>query len=295
MQFVVTTHSSHIANEASFDAMRYFLARSREAGSTILSTQSKDLRTGLSGEESENREFLHQYMTLTRCDLLFADVAILVEGTRERLILPTSIGKFDEQNGSNLGGKYLSIMEVGGAYAHRFYNLVDFLDLRTLIVTDLDSVDAAINRSKCKVSIGTHSSNASVNRWFDPDGGNSPTLPELLAKRDIEKSLNCRRIAYQVPHTDGDACGRSFEDAFILANPIKFGVTGSTTTERETQAWDLAQDVKKSDFALLYAINETEWVIPRYIDEGLRWLGQIDDVAPVLDIIKSQTEEDADA
>jgi hypothetical protein len=295
VQFVVTTHSSHIANEASFDAMRYFLARSREAGSTILSTQSKDLRTGLSGEESENREFLHQYMTLTRCDLLFADVAILVEGTRERLILPTSIGKFDEQNGSNLGGKYLSIMEVGGAYAHRFYNLVDFLDLRTLIVTDLDSVDAAINRSKCKVSIGTHSSNASVNRWFDPDGGNSPTLPELLAKRDIEKSLNCRRIAYQVPHTDGDACGRSFEDAFILANPIKFGVTGSTTTERETQAWDLAQDVKKSDFALLYAINETEWVIPRYIDEGLRWLGQIDDVAPVLDIIKSQTEEDADA
>lgn len=295
VQFVVTTHSSHIANEASFDAMRYFLARSREAGSTILSTQSKDLRTGLSGEESENREFLHQYMTLTRCDLLFADVAILVEGTTERLILPTSIGKFDEQNGSNLGGKYLSIMEVGGAYAHRFYNLVDFLDLRTLIVTDLDSVDAAINRSKCKVSIGTHSSNASVNRWFDPDGGNSPTLPELLAKRDIEKSLNCRRIAYQVPHTDGDACGRSFEDAFILANPIKFGVTGSTTTERETQAWDLAQDVKKSDFALLYAINETEWVIPRYIDEGLRWLGQIDDVAPVLDIIKSQTEEDADA
>ncbi|NTV46775.1 MAG: AAA family ATPase [Chlorobiales bacterium] len=294
VQFVVTTHSSHIANEASFDAMRYFLARAREAGTTILSTQSKDLRTGLSREPQENREFLHKYMTLTRCDLLFADGAILVEGTTERLILPASIIKFDKQNGSNLGGKYLSIMEIGGAYANLFYNLVDFLDLRTLIITDLDSIDATNNRTKCKVSAGTHSSNASVNRWFNPDDSKNPTLPELLAKRDIEKSINCRRIAYQIPHTDGDACGRSFEDAFILANPNIFNISGQTATERETQAWDLAQTVKKSDFALRFAIDETEWAIPRYIDEGLRWLGQIDDDVLAPEIIAPPVKEDAD-
>jgi predicted ATP-dependent endonuclease of OLD family len=295
VQFVVTTHSSHIANEASFDAMRYFLARPREAHSTILSTRSKDLRTGLSGEEPETRAFLHQYMTLTRCDLLFADGAVLVEGTTERLILPAAIGKFDEQNGSNLGGKYLSIMEVGGAYALLFYNLVDFLDLRTLVVTDLDSVDAAVNRKKCKVSAGTHSSNASVNRWFDPDGGNNPTLLELLAKTDADKSQGCRRIAYQVPHADGDACGRSFEDAFILANPDKFGVAGPTAAERETQAWDIAKDVKKSEFALRFAINDTEWTIPRYIDQGLRWLGRVDDAATAPDVVEPPAEEDANA
>jgi predicted ATP-dependent endonuclease of OLD family len=296
-QFVVTTHSSHIANEASFDAMRYFLARPREAGSNILSTRSKDLRTGLSEEEPENREFLHQYMTLTRCDLLFADGAVLVEGTTERLILPTAIRKFDEQNGSNLGGKYLSIMEVGGAYAHLFYKLVDFLDLRTLLITDLDSVDAAANRKKCKVSAGTHSSNASVNRWFDPDGGNSPTLSVLLAKTSADKSFGCRRIAFQIPHIDGGACGRSFEDAFILANPNKFAVNGPTAQEMEIQAWVLVQDVKKSEFALKFAINETDWAIPRYIDEGLRWLGQIDDAAPPQPsggVIQLPVEEQAD-
>jgi predicted ATP-dependent endonuclease of OLD family len=292
VQFVVTTHSSHIANEASFNAMRYFLARPREAGSAILSTQSKDLRTGLGGEEPDNRDFLHQYMTLTRCDLLFADGAILVEGTTERLILPKAIGKFDEENASNLGRKYLSIMEVGGAYAHLFYNLVDFLELRTLIVTDLDSVDAANNRTKCRVSAGTHSSNVSVNRWFDPDGGNSPTLPELLAKTDVEKSIGCRRIAYQVPHTDGDACGRSFEDAFILANPDKFNVSAPSVTDRETQAWELAKDVKKSKFALKFAISDTEWEIPRYIDQGLRWL---DDVETASEEAEPPAEEDAHA
>ncbi len=295
VQFVVTTHSSHIANEASFDAMRYFLARPREVGSTILSTRSKDLRTGLSGEEPEKRAFLHQYMTLTRCDLLFADGAVLVEGTTERLILPAAIGKFDVLNGSNLGGKYLSIMEVGGAYAHLFYNLVDFLDLRTLVVTDLDSVDAADNRKKRKVSEGTHSSNASVNRWFDPDGGNNPTLPELLAKADGDKVQGCRRIAYQVPHDEGDACGRSFEDAFILANPNKFGVAGQTAADRETQAWDIAKDVKKSEFALQYAINDTEWAIPRYIDQGLRWLGRVDNDAAAPDAIEPPAEENPNA
>lgn len=294
VQFVVTTHSSHIANEASFDAMRYFLARPREAGSAILTTRSKDLRIGLSEEEPENREFLHQYMTLTRCDLLFADGAVLVEGTTERLILPVAIGKVDEQNGSNLSAKYLSIMEVGGAYAHLFYNLVDFLDLRTLIVTDLDSVNAADNRKKCKVSVGSHSSNASINRWFDTDGGNNPTLPEILTKTSAEKSAGSRRIAYQIPHTHGDACGRSFEDAFILANPGKFGVNGQTAVERETQAWDLAQDVKKSAFALRFAINETDWSIPSYIEEGLRWLGLLDNAAPVTGVTEIPAEEEAD-
>ena len=110
-----------------------------------------------------------------------------------------------------------------------------------------------------------------------------------------DRSIGCRRIAYQVPHTDGDACGRSFEDAFILANPNKFGLDGPTATERETQAWDLAKDVKKSEFVLRFAINDTEWAIPRYIDQGLRWLGQIDDAATAPAAIELPAEDGANA
>jgi putative ATP-dependent endonuclease of the OLD family len=272
VQFIVTTHSSHIANEASFDAMRYFLARPVEDGSLILGTQCRDLRSGLSGEDPGDREFLHQYMTLTRCDLLFADAAILIEGTTERLLLPKMIEKFDSEHNAKLGALYLSIMEVGGAYAHIFYSLVDFLGLRTLIITDLDSVDGSSGRAKCKVSQGTHSSNAGINRWFDPVDENSPTLAEIQAKSAADKTNGRRRLAYQLPHGDGDACGRSFEDAFMLANPDKFQITGSTAQERETEAWNRASQVKKSEFALKYAINDTEWLVPRYIDEGLSWL-----------------------
>ena len=276
VQFVVTTHSSHIANEASFDSMRYFLATPIKKGSLILCTQSRDLRAGLSGEETSDREFLHQYMTLTRCDLLFADAAVLIEGTTERLLLPKMVKKFDVEHEGDLGSLYLSTMEVGGAHAHLFYNLVNFLELKTLIITDLDSIDRYNNRAKCKVSEGTHSSNAAINRWFNPEGGNNPTLVDLQGRSAAEKTEGTRRLAYQIPHTGGDACGRSFEDAFMLANPKLFEITGGTAEERETQAWDKANGVKKSEFALTYAIRETDWKIPRYIDEGLSWLAIFD-------------------
>ncbi len=275
VQFVVTTHSSHIANEASFDSMRYFLTQPRETGSAVMKTEAKDLRTGLSDEDDANREFLHKYMTLTRCDLLFADRAILIEGASERLLLPEMIKKSDEgrpENESRLGSQYLSTMEVGGAYAHRFFNLLDFLNLRTLVITDLDTVDGNNNRTKCKVSQGTHTSNACINSWYIADGQANPTKDDLLAKTEIDKIKANRRLAYQIPHADGEACGRSFEDAFMLANLEKFEITGTTPDESETQAWELAKTVDKTDFAIKYAIMDSGWITPLYIEEGLRWL-----------------------
>jgi putative ATP-dependent endonuclease of the OLD family len=172
---------------------------------------------------------------------------------------------------------------------------VDFLGLRTLIITDLDSIDAGNNRAKCKVSEGTHSSNAAINRWFDPDGGNNPTLADLLAKSAAEKTAETRRLTYQVPHTNGDACGRSFEDAFMLANPDTFEITGQTAEERETQAWDAASAVKKSEFALTYAITDTEWTIPRYIDEGLSWLANTETGETEAEKPEDSAEEAPDA
>ncbi len=290
VQFVVTTHSSHIANEAPFESMRYFLARPSGTRPGVFVSVVRDLCAGLGAEKPENREFLHKYMTLTRCDLLFADRSILVEGPTERLLLPIVIEKIDEgqPDEQKLGSQYLSIMEVGGAYAQVFFNLLDFLQLPTLIITDLDTVDAADNRRKCKVSEGSHSSNACINTWYAPDGEDKPTKDQLLQKGPGEKVSNARRLAFQIPHSEGDACGRSFEDAFMLANPARFDITGGTPAEREEQAWKAAKDVDKTDFALKYAIEDTDWTTPRYIEEGLRWLAQ----CPGTDVPEEETAGD---
>lgn len=277
VQFVVTTHSSHMANKAEFAAMRYCLVRGDGSAANLRSTIVKDLRAGLEGTPAENLEFLHKYMTLTRSDLLFADKAVLIEGTSERLLLPSMIQVLEQANpaASKLSNQYVSVVEVGGAYAHLFFPLVQFLELPTLVITDLDATKKnAKNRYEaCKVSEGERTSNACIKDWFEQP---EVTPAELIGKADADKTDGDLRVAYEVPEANGAPCGRSFEDAFILANCATFGLAAPS----EDDAWEKAKEEVKSDFALTYAIKKSGWSVPRYIAEGLQWLAQLNQPQP---------------
>ncbi|MGF6209207.1 ATP-dependent nuclease [Pseudomonas frederiksbergensis] len=272
VQFIVSTHSSHVANEAGFESIRYFLG-SEVPGTPagIRQTRIKDLRKGLINISSDDKRFLHQYMTLTRCDLFFADKSILVEGLSERLLLPVIIKKLetDVPGLAKLSSQYVATMEVGGAYAHIFFELLNFLELRSLIITDIDSVERAAGTA-CEVHRGTYSSNACLRAWFAED--NPFSLLGLTNKSDTDKIKNGNRIAYQRSEQDNGPCGRTFEDAFILANGGKFELVGNTPEELEIEARGKATGFKKSEFALKHAIQDTEWTSPKYITEGLTWL-----------------------
>ena len=64
-------------------------------------------------------------MTLTRCDLLFADKAVLIEGTTERLLFPAMARKVDAlapAGSPQLASQYVSVIEVGGAYARLYFS-----------------------------------------------------------------------------------------------------------------------------------------------------------------------------
>jgi putative ATP-dependent endonuclease of the OLD family len=269
VQFIVSTHSSHMANKAPFDAMRYFHATAKKGMDNVFETIIKDLKNGFAETSKKDKQFLHEYMTLTRCDLLFADKAIFIEGTTERLLMPRMIEKVDEGrvDDQKLASQYVSVVEVGGAYAHIFFNLLNFLELKTLIITDLDAVNHNDSGKACKVSDGTRTSNACIKSWF----GDTEISPgSLIKKTEQEKIYGIRRLAYQIPEADGKPCGRSFEDAFILTNSELFGLAENN----EEDAWNMAKSVKKSEFALKYAIEKTNWIVPRYIQEGLIWLAE---------------------
>ncbi|MET9411365.1 AAA family ATPase [Streptomyces sp. NPDC002935] len=270
-QFLVTTHSAHIANRAGFSAIRYFrLCENVDSGEATSS-----LVLNLAEAPGIDKEFLHKYLTLTRADLFFADKAILIEGVTERIFIPAAIAKFDEPAGSNgrsLSSQYVSIMEVGGAHAHIFYPFLDFLGLQTLVITDLDSVKPDPKYLEaCCVQEGTTTTNEGIKKWFSRD---EMSPADLL--KTAESSLpisEMKGLAYQVPEKPGDPCGRTFEDAFILANPALFGLNETgTLLEREELARASAKRYKKSDFALTFAIDEDNWEIPRYIRRGLEWL-----------------------
>lgn len=271
VQFVVSTHSPHMANEARFETMRYFL--SVTAANGLRRSVVKDLRKGMGGASEPDREFLHQYLTLTRCDLFFADKAVLVEGPSERILLPAMIRKTDASvpDHPQLASQYVTVMEVGGAYAHRFFDLLSFLELRTLVITDIDTVkpNERGNRVAVPVSEGIFTSNGCLKAWFGDD-----VSPEaLLEKTEADKTSGIRRIAFQIPAVAGGPCGRSFEDAFILANPTRFPPGDG---DPALAAYELAGDQKKTAFALEHAIGQSDWNVPRYIAEGLRWLAEGD-------------------
>ncbi len=276
VQFIVTTHSTHIANEANFNSIRYFLTNRNQQ----VETKIKDLRHEFKSDEvATDRDFLHKYLTLTKCDLFFADKAIMIEGPTERILMPVIIELVDEglPEKEKLKGQYLSVVEIGGAYAHHFYKFLDFLELRTLIITDIDAVVKTKGEKKTsypaiKASAGSHSTNAGIKNWFDKGGEGYIELDKFQKVSSDEKISGCRRIAFQIPEKDKKYRGRSFEDAFMLANLEIFEIKGATEEENETLAYDMADDIDKTDFALKYALTDTAWIPPLYIKEGLEWL-----------------------
>jgi predicted ATP-dependent endonuclease of OLD family len=287
VQFVITTHSPHVANTASFEAVRYFLNES-PTPANARQTKVKDFKKGLSSISPDDQDFLHQYMTLTKCDLYFADKAIMVEGTTERLLMPRLCKLVDKslEDKHKLARQYVTSVEVGGAHAHIFYPLLDFLELKTLVVTDLDSTKPVEKQNKhgkkittwdkCPVAEGERTSNAAIKDWFRPDDaadkdGWQITPAELVAKTAEEKQSGYRRIAYQIAEKPGtNICARSYEDALVLANPDRF--KWPKEQDEASEAWEIAKGLAKADTALRFAIREKEWTVPRYIQEGLEWL-----------------------
>ncbi|MCM2314209.1 MAG: AAA family ATPase [Thermoanaerobaculia bacterium] len=275
-QVMLTTHSPHVVADSGFAPVRYF----RRRGNTI---RVRDLLTFKAEREkandSESVRFLTQYLTQTRCDILFADKAILIEGQVERLLLPIMMGKCATGPAVTLLSEYVSVIEIGGAHAHLFRGLLEFLEVPTLIVTDLDSVGS--DKKRCRVAEGESTSNQTLKTWLP----GKADLAVLHAATAVEKTEGRIQVAYQVPERDGLACGRTFEEAFVycnadwlLANRKALSATvvrfdhASATALRE-QAFDLTLD--KVDFALdLMTVDG--WTTPKYIADGLRWLAEQD-------------------
>lgn len=296
VQFVVTTHSTHIANEAPFEAIRYFLTSTNGYRKTSI----KDLRvefsdTGLKAD----KEFLHKYLTLTKCDLYFADKAILIEGTAERLMMPILIQKCDALDAAKpqLAQQYLTVIEVGGAYAHHFYKFLDFLDLRCLVITDLDSTirtkGEKITYPASIASRGTHTSNAGIKNWFSPTSEGYYELATCIANTDEQKVVGSRRIAFQIPEDGLVGTGRSLEEAIFLANRGKFPIAGATAEDVEQAADNIAPpNNQKADFALRHALDDKEWNAPKYIIEGLQWLAQSPSLIVTAEVIPTPPPAD---
>jgi predicted ATP-dependent endonuclease of OLD family len=318
-QLIISTHSSHIVDTVGFEKVRYFrrcpiTAHEPVVGAALIATKVLNLRdfrpnpdatitltapvkSGQSREAEEELledkrvenqgtlEFLKRYLKLTHCDLFFADAAVLVEGTVEKLLMSQMINI----SAPALKMSYITVLEVGGAYAHRFASLMEFLGIPYLVITDIDTVDPAKTRTACPAEqADAKTSNAALKSYFGKELRSE--LIALGADEQIVQNGACF-IAFQRPVSvnylgnDHLFHGRTFEETFVYENldlflnkTIKPGCTFSVEATVDAQKLAIytqvkADDFKKTEFALAVA-SADGWRTPKYITDGLVWLTQ---------------------
>jgi predicted ATP-dependent endonuclease of OLD family len=292
LQTIISTHSAHITSQSDFNDIKYFY----KATNNIIVKNLSELETVYGNEEEGKRnfQFLKQYLTLNRAELFFSDKIILIEGDTERILFPAMMKKIDLENNSDgylpLLSQKISISEVG-AYAHIFEKFIEFLNIKTLIITDIDSVNETQNA--CKVLDGADTSNASIK--FFLKNKNFDTIKDLdFSKKVLNKNNGNWKVdkngklclVFQTEENSYHA--RSFEDAFISINYdfIKTNKEHFNSLKNKSDLndnpdyYDIASNCikKKSMFAseILYYSddNYSEWQIPNYIKEGLLWLAK---------------------
>lgn len=241
VQTLITTHSSHIVAECDFDDIKYFCRVSPYA---VISKNLCSLEAEYKDETDPNNKrykFLKQYLTLNYAEVFFADKVILYEGDTERILLPAMMRKIDQEEetlGMPLSSQNISII-AAGANSQLFSPLLAFLDIKTLIITDIDAVKKKEIKGKgtyyvaCEVEKGEKTSNHALNYYFKEAlenwGRNDLTFFKKRNARQkvlsyIEKNWQQNEdgklmIAYQTKEENGkEYYPRSFEDAFFCCN-----------------------------------------------------------------------------
>jgi len=304
LQTIITTHSSHIVSECDFKDIRYLMKINSDQKHHNIEIKNfyKELEHKYSNPQ--DFRFIKQFLTIQSAELFFSDKVIFIEGTTERILLPYFINILDSENEQDdsyvpISSQNISVLEAG-ANAKSFLPFLDFLNIKTLIITDIDTTKPEVKKdkndkektsyTKCKVKEAQSTSNQ--------------TLKELLGARELKigtksfstwlnnlingKNKSIRdhlMVAYQT--NESNYHGRSFEDAFISLNIdiIKeyrdqlLGLKNLKELDNADNFYQLTEDIldKKSDFAssILYlglSNKKVEWKIPAYIREGLSWI-----------------------
>lgn len=247
LQTVITTHSSHIVAECDFDDIKYF---QKTSTTSVVSKNLRNLETEYKDENDPNNrrfKFLKQYLTLNYAEIFFADKVVLYEGDTERILLPAMMKKIDQEEVDKsilpLMAQNISLLEAG-ANSQLFDKFLQFIGIKTLIITDIDAgketkikdkngVDR-IEIEKAEVEKGTTTSNNALKHYYKTalEKWGRTKLNFLKTRKTEQKILINENgvwkqnkkgnlmVVYQTEEVRGGSkyYPRSFEDAFLFYN-----------------------------------------------------------------------------
>lgn len=247
LQTVITTHSSHIVAESDFNDIKYF---QKVSATSVVSKNLRNLEAEYKDEndpDNKRFKFLKQYLTLNNAEIFFADKAILYEGDTERILLPAMMKKIDQEEIDKailpLMAQNISLLEVG-ANSQLFDIFLQFIGIKTLIITDIDAgketkitdkngVDRTVVE-EVEVKNGTTTSNNALKHFYKASLEVwKRTILNYFCTRKWEQKILLNEngvwkqnkkgnlmVVYQTEEIkDGiNYYPRSFEDAFLFCN-----------------------------------------------------------------------------
>lgn len=292
LQCLISTHSAHIVTNCDFDDIKYL--KRLPCGLAVEAKNIHELqklyeRDGEAGKTAYR--FLKQYLTVNCSELFFTEKAIFVEGDSERIMLPTMMKKLDKKYPSEppLLSQNISIVDGAGSHSKIFANFIEFIGLKSLIITDIDTYyDKLENDSEVKHIACPSSDAKALYTWnnslrFFHCRGDDKTCQYFLGLGNSEKTIGYDPAkngwkptaggnvftAYQYGTKDAYA-GCSFEDAFIEENKLFILKHGDKfeslrrkclkSFKQNKDSFSLAQKgiKKKSSFALDLLLYEPE-------------------------------------
>ena len=337
IQTLISTHSPHMISQCDFSNLKYFKLEKNNI--EIINFEDKMLE--LYSSEKELYNFVKKYLSIESSELFFADKVIFIEGISERILIHYFMKIHDdvimkeiemkrkEEEEKKVDNKKeiaelerqlllsqnITILEVG-ANAKAFKKFIEFLGIKCLIITDVDSIKE--NKECCSVKDGYFTSNATIKEYLNGNNieGNdkkqewfNSLVKNAQQLQDIDEKI---KIAYQLQ--EQNYYPRSFEDAFINVNidliyEYKDKIEGiknrkNLTEENirklkssEISLYDfiygkrdendklikglegiIALDSKSSFASSIYyqalKNDDVHWKVPKYIEEGLIWIGK---------------------
>lgn len=309
LQYIVSTHSSHIVADSDFEDIKYITRIGDQ--NAVESKNLNDLKAlyvtkDKDGKESEDGRaayrFLKQYLTLMNSELLFADKAIFIEGDTERILLPIMMQKIDEKRLPNFEKRELGLLSQNisvlpiGAHSHIFEKFFHFIGVKKLLIlTDIDICESNGHHKKCRYKEGGSfvTSNSALKHYFgsnDIDFYLSLSADSKRLKWDEEKNKMESNasgnvmVCYQIK--EGTYQPRSFEDDFFHLNVdfmCNIDLDGVAIEPNAMAAFKVDKDpyklaegiVSKAALAtslILCERDDYKWQVPKYIEEGLLWV-----------------------
>ena len=287
MQGFVTTHSHEVVRNSRISQLR--VLRQVRPFECCLYDLHKFIDEVIkpNQELKDLIEFYDGFYAINFPDIIFADKVILYEGDTERMLIKNVLLS---ERFETLRNQYISFVQVGGAYAIKYKPILEYLNVKSLIITDLDYKTEAETEADVRQSSST---NATINAFAtEALNESTPTVQALYSWKDSSECIVSNNICLEFQgQTDGYA--RTLEEA-MLAKRYNVSVLDTKTKEEWTSlrendklrfvipqkadSYSIRTIVQhtsknKTDFMYSVILNKlADTMLPNYIEEGLMWL-----------------------